>query len=333
MPKALAILFAFLLLTASCQDEDVFEHTPTERARQHARRLYRQLTEAPHGWLVTYFPKTDSLLFTQPGAHIGEYDFNDEDYGYGGHNFLMSFTPEGFMEMLGDDNEQTLSTPKKGEFEVGQNSSTQISFTTYNYIHRLVNENWNGSSDFLYVRTDLEGRLWFRTTSYLDVAKEYIVFRKIESREERDTVLSNAFKNRKLFEEMKNPVLTIRQGHKIFFRSNYNIQHIRGKIARRNRFHLFLFNKTPNPTGRYPLEMNGLASGYVGTEKGLSFETGFRYNKNHIFHDFVREGTRFVCELVKIYDPLERKEKWVSRHLYPQGQTTGIIAEITEENQ
>lgn len=334
MPKFLSILFAFSLLIASCQEENIFEKTPTERATENVKSLHQQLTTAPHGWLMTYFPKTDSLLFTNPNVHIGEFEHRDQDYGYGGHNFLMSFKPEGLIEMQSDESLQTMVEKKTGEFEVNQNSSTQISFTTFNYIHRLINEQWNGVSDFLYVRTDPEGRLWFRTSSYLEVAREYIVLRKIASQEERDTILSNAYRNRTMFEEMKNPILTIRQGDKIFFRSNYKIKHVRGKISQSNRYYLFLFNKTPNPIiERYPLEMNGLGSGYVGTEKGLTFMTGFRYNKNYIFHDFIRQENKFVCELVQIYDPIERVEKWVSRHLYPHGRITGVIAEITEGDQ
>lgn len=331
MPKALILLFALALLLLSCKEDPLFEQSPRERSASHIKALREQLVAAPYGWSVLYFPRTDSQLFTNPSAHIGEFEHTAEDYGYGGHAFLMAFKENGQVEMRSDASPESIAEGHVSEFSVGQNSSTQLSFTTFNHLHRLVNEAWNASADWLYQRTDSEGQLWFRTTSYLDVAREYIVLRKIASQEERDHLLTKSYEHRRMLEQMKFPTLSIRQGDKIFFRSNYNIQHIRGQVTQRKRYMLFLFNKRPNPIiGRYPLEMNGLGSGYVGTEQGLTFYTGFRYSKNYTFHHFQRQGNKFVCELVKIYDPIERVEKWVSRHLYPQGQSTGIIAEIED---
>lgn len=326
------LILVLVLIISSCKEDSLFEQTPTERTATSIKALREQLVTAPYGWSVLYFSRTDSLLFTNPNIHIGEFEHRPEDYGYGGHAFLMTFKENGLVEMHSDFNPKSIIEGRVSEFSVGQNSSTQLSFTTFNYLHQLVNEAWNASVDWLYQRTDSEGKLWFRTTSYPEVAREYIVMRKITSQEEKDLFLTKAYEHRRMLEQMKYPVLSIRQGDKIFFRSNYNIQHVREEVTQNKRYILFLFNKRPNPIiDRYPLEMNGLGSGYVGTEQGLTFYTGFRYNKNYIFHHFQRQGNKFVCELVKVYDPIERVEKWVSRHLYPQGQSTGIIAEIEDQ--
>lgn len=330
MHKSIYLFLVLPLLFFSCEKDAPFEQSPTERASQHIERLRNELIAAPYGWQVMYFPKTDSLLFTNPSVHIKERDYAPKEYGYGGYLFYMSFSPEGTVEMQSDESMATLRA-QQSEYEVKQNTVSQVSFTTFNYIHRLVNEQFNGVSDFLYEGKDSLGQLHFRSASYLEVAREYIVFRRLTSKTERDTFLTSAHRHRLFFEAMSNPVLTIRQGDKIFFRSNYRIQHIRGEVAQRHRYHLFMFAKTLSPTGNYPLEMNALGSGYVGTAEGLTFRTGFRYNKNYLFQDFVRQGNKFVCELVRVYDPWARKEKWVSRHLYPQGIPTGVVAEITDE--
>lgn len=325
-------LLTLPLLLCSCEKENIFELSPTERATKQMADLRQELTAAPYGWQVTYFPKVDSLLFTNPNVHIKERDFEPKEYGYGGHTFFMSFLSDGTVEMQSDEKAAIDTDKRQSEFEVNQNTVTQLSFTTFTYIHRLVNERLNGVADFLYAGKDSLGQLHFRTASYLDWGRESIVFRPLKSETDRDTSLVNVYRHRRFFEAMHDPVLTIRQGDKIYFQSNYRIQHTRGEVAAQNRYYLFLFEKIPSPIKYYPLEMNGLGSGYVGTEKGLTFLSGFRYNKQYVFQHFVRQGDKFVCELVKVYDPWLRKEKWVSRHLYPHGVPTGMVAEITDGN-
>ena len=50
-----------------------------------------------------------------------------------------------------------------------------------------------------------------------------------------------------------------------------------------------------------------------------------------MFFDFQRKGNRFVAELVSIYDPLLRSIRLVSKHLHPEGEFTGLEAEIWDE--
>ena len=78
-------------------------------------------------------------------------------------------------------------------------------------------------------------------------------------------------------------------------------------------------------------KVKGLGSGYVGTADGLTFKPGIRYSETYIFYDFRREGERFVCELVKVVDPYSKKIHWVSKHLAPYGEESGVIAEIRDE--
>ena len=59
--------FQLLILIAvcfSCKDENIFDSSPSERSAKHISELRKELIDAPHGWCVTYFPRTDSLLFT-----------------------------------------------------------------------------------------------------------------------------------------------------------------------------------------------------------------------------------------------------------------------------
>ena len=93
-----------------------------------------------------------------------------------------------------------------------------------------------------------------------------------------------------------------------------------------------LFAKDPYAPHGWPKEVVGLGSGYVGTTDGLTFRPGIRYSKNYTFYDFRREGNRFVCELVKVFDPYSKTERWISKHLAPGGEVTGVIAEIWDKS-
>ena len=74
-----------------------------------------------------------------------------------------------------------------------------------------------------------------------------------------------------------------------------------------------------------------LSAGYVGTPEGLTFLSGIRLDSQRIFSDFVRQGDRYICELVRVYDPQWRTLRLVSRHLHPEGEETGLVAEIYDD--
>ena len=57
----------------------------------------------------------------------------------------------------------------------------------------------------------------------------------------------------------------------------------------------------------------------------------FHYDSKTMFFDFQRKGNRFVAELVSVYDPLLRSIRLVSKHLHPEGEFTGLEAEIWDE--
>ena len=42
----------------------------------------------------------------------------------------------------------------------------------------------------------------------------------------------------------------------------------------------------------------------------------------------MRASNRFIAELVSVYEPLLRSTRIVSKHLHPQGEPTGLQAEI-----
>ena len=65
--------------------------------------------------------------------------------------------------------------------------------------------------------------------------------------------------------------------------------------------------------------------------EGLTFLSGIRLDSQRIFSDFVRQGDRYICELVRVYDPQWRTLRLVSRHLHPEGEETGLVAEIYDD--
>ena len=137
---------------------------------------------------------------------------------------------------------------------------------------------------------------------------------------------------------MVNPQLRIYRGGRTFFRSDYFVkrpvetnQSLLREIKDK-RYYLFVFARKRNPIPDYPpKEITGLGSGYTGTEQGLTFRAGLRFDAAKQFYDFERKGNRFEAELVQVYDTLLRSTRYVSKHLHPEGISTGIKAEIYDE--
>lgn len=329
--SVLLISIAFILSAfMACEEAGIFSQTPSERSQQHMADLHQRLTSSPYGWQVVLFPKTDSLLFTNPGQKIGEYDFEPEDLGYGGFTAVVDFLSNGTMRMFTD--EEPDPDEYGGEYRIAQGMMTRLSFTTYTALHRWVNDDFGVSPDWFFLGVDADGYLRFRTGSYLETAREYIALRPISTMAARDTLLSAAYANRLFFEQMRNPQIHIRKGDRTYFRSDYFIKVPRRASAMKaHRYAFFLFEKERSLTGDFPKEANGLGAGYTGTPEGLTFRTGFQLNSTYIFHDFLRVGQRFICELVEVYDPLTRQTRLAARHLYPEGRPTEMVAEIYDQ--
>ena len=321
------LLLSFVVGFTACNDEAELDEA-TRHSLQHQQDLRDQLSSQPYGWKVTYFPSTDSLLFSNPKIHIGEYDYDPEDMGYGGHFYMMKFSPTGPVTMRDDENMHTCTTPINSEYLVKQGMMTQLCFTTFTYLHHLVNGQFRGSSDFFYKGRNIDSLSVYTTGRYLEPAREYILFEPIKNAA--DTMLiEKAYDNRVFYENMSNPQLTIRQGDRIFFRSDYFIKtQKRSEGMRNQRYSVFLYEKIKNPTGDYPKEVNGLGSGYVGTDNGLTFYPGIRLNSKFNFIDFERVGDTFRCEMVKVYSSQYQKYYYASKHTHPWGEYTGMIAEI-----
>ena len=250
----------------------------------------------------------------------------------------MRFSDNGIVEAVADYTEQSLKEVRQSEFEVSQNTFTQLSFTTYNYLHSLVNDRFTGSSDFLYTGKDIDGNLIFKTSSYIEPAREYIVFTKLKSDESWQEDIRKSYDNKLFFEKMKNPQLSIRKADRVYFRSDMHMNatystdgNTKQPLEVYQRYRLFLAIDYFAPQGWLGNKVKGLGSGYVGTADGLTFRPGIRYSETYTFYDFRREGGRFVCELVKVFDPYSKTMRWVSRHLAPEGEKTGVIAEIRDE--
>lgn len=335
MRKYLFLLLLCLGTLAACNSDDsVFKTSPTTRAQEAVDALKQQLVSAPYGWRVLYFSRTDSLLYTQPDQDIPQ-SLLRGSYGYGGHCFTMRFTADNKVEMRADYSDNTATTPEVSEFSINRNSFAQLSFVTYSYLHQLVNERFEGSSDWLFMGVDPDGALMFRTAQHLRPAREYIRMVPLKSPEGMAEVVQKSVENRQWFEGMLNPQLRIHRGGRVYFQSDYFVKRpveTNASLLREikdKRFYLFVFVKQRNPIPDYPPKsITGLGSGYVGTEQGLTFRAGLRYDKKIQFYDFVRNGDKFEAELVEVYDTLLRTTRYVSRHLHPEGRVTGLKAEI-----
>ena len=97
---SLALVASFLLGSCS-KDSQTFPKTPTERSLARQDSLREVLVSAPQGWEVLYFPKTDSLLFTNPKEVINQHKFPNQ-LGYGGFYYQMTFHRDGVLDLQGD---------------------------------------------------------------------------------------------------------------------------------------------------------------------------------------------------------------------------------------
>ena len=310
MKYLLTIALIALLLVSCHKEQNAFEQSPSERMKQQRTALQNELTEAPYGWKVLYFPRTDSLLFATPTKAEKRSDSRYVEkllnQGFGGFYFLMTFHKDNTVSIQADTHSQTIQTAKTSEYNLSQEAQLQLSFTTYNYVHQLVNNRFRAAADWLYVGKD---------------TLQNIVFEKLKTAEDKQQFLQKAYNNRLFFEQMQNPQIVIKRGSKIYYQSDVylkgnsfglNTPFLEGFVA--NRYYVFEYRTNPQEdpsTGRYRSQFIG--SGYVGTEKGLTFRAGLRYNKSLIFYDFIREGNRFVAH-----------------HRDSKGIATGYSAEIFE---
>lgn len=318
-------------LLSACQESNTFSQSPTERTHSAIEALRTELTANEAGWLMVYFPKTDSLLYTNPSVHIRDKDYGSHLAGYGGFCYGIKFLPDGTLTMLGDKTEEQTDKEQSSAYLLRPGSTTTLSFTSYNYIHELVDANFEGRTDFVYMGKDKEGNLRFKTNAYIESAQEYVWLKPLTAEQDYRAAVKQAYEHRKRFDAMNNPQIVIRSGDKIYFRSDRSLSADRSELRKYQdkRYRLFLYAAQPSSyPGAYPLKMNGLGSGYAGTDRGLSFLSGIRLSKDFSFYHFEWQEDRFVSRLVKAFDPIERKFKYVSHLEAPNGEDTGVIAEV-----
>ena len=93
------------LFVACDADIDAFDRSPAQRNAESIAALKAELTAAEYGWRVLYFPRTDSLLFSNPSELIPQFGFRGR-YGYGGHCFSMKFHADNTLDCLNTINER-----------------------------------------------------------------------------------------------------------------------------------------------------------------------------------------------------------------------------------
>lgn len=340
--RSISLLFIIstLILGACTQEtEALFGSSPSSRLQEAKQELGKRLSSNQYGWRATYFSRIDSLLYTDTRGSIARTSSELEgSLGYGGHSFLIRFDKDGKLEMRGDGSVTETQTPLPSSYQISLGSSLQLSFTTYNYLHKLINEHFLGSSDFLYIGADWRGGLRFSSPQYGEVARDYLLLEPLKDDNAWQTGLEQALANRLFFEAMRNPQIRIHRGDRDFFRSDIpskvristNKAYIDELESKRYMLFRMILRPNPDPSG-LPLQIAGIGSGYVGTKEGLSFRPGFRLDGKHFFIDFERRGDRFIAELVSVYDPESRITHIESKHLYPEGIPTGLIAEIWDD--
>lgn len=329
-----SLVLSLLALSSfhSCtQDED--KHAPSERTREAIQSLTQELQQEQASWVMTYFPSADSLIFSNPNHRYGHHEYRPL-YGLGGRYYALSFIGNDLL-MRADDNSQTIQAHRTSSYRVQQHTTLILSFTSHTYIHDLVNNRFLGSSDFLYQGKGNYNELFFTTPKYKEYGHEFIRLERLKTDDNAEAALSRALKNREVFEEMTNPQLLIRYGAREYFRSNYyvkrkvstNLSFIRDNQEKR--YYAFLYSAQPGEESFSSFRgFSILGSGYTGTKDGLLFFPGISYNSNIRFRDFEYRDGRYVSELVTVYDPLLRKTRLESKHLYPDGIATGYTAEI-----
>lgn len=331
-----------LIFLGACQpNNEVFDQKPSERVRQSLKVFQEELTNAPYGWEVVYFPRVDSLKLTDPKRNILSRDFQEGNLGYGGFAYAMRFDREGSVRILSDRSETEAREESIGSYRLEHTAATQLSFTSYTYLHSLVGDLFRGSADFLFLGKDYLGNLRLSSPLAHTPAQEYWSMKPFSSEDEFVSYASSSRSNRMHFESMDNPQIRIHRGDRDFFRSDVpskvkvstNQKYLEEIVRKR----YIVFRQVVVPAdvrGEAPKEAIGLGSGYVGTGRGLAFQPGWRLNDNLWFTDFQRIGDRYVCELVEVYDHMLGKVHYVPAHLASKGsRSTHVVAEIWDDVQ
>lgn len=223
----LAALSIFAL--TSCSPAMNGDQAPDSKIKETREDLRELLASVPSGWKVEYFPSCDSLLFADPSKHVREQDFTLRPVGVGGFAFWMKFDNEGKVETLADLwKEETSTKPIISRYSVDYSTQTTLSFTTGTYLHLLSNDTYKGEYQWLYRGKDRLGRLVFGSRNSFLPAIMYARFTRLGSETDGKEIIVAASKNRKRYEEMKNPQLIIRQGDRVFYRSDLRMRYLLG---------------------------------------------------------------------------------------------------------
>ncbi|WKS95686.1 DUF4302 domain-containing protein [Riemerella columbina] len=289
----ISYILGLVLMLQSCRDKDqfTFKESPSHRTQATINALRTDLVSATHGWLITYFPETDSLKFSDPVKNIKTSDYSvifiDKKFGKGGYQFYAKFNNNGTVEMLSDYNYDSATNLKTSDFEIKQNTYTELSFVTYNYIHQLL------KSDFLFWKKDSQGRLFFRTNNYIEQGKEYIVLSKREvAHPTPKEQMYQTFYQKLSFEQLNNPKLVIKnKAGDIEYESNIQTR----KISPENRYTVFI--KNWQPTLYKSSYYSALGSGYMPTENGLLFYPGIKLKDGVVFRNFIKNGNAYYASV------------------------------------
>ena len=135
-----SIFFAILLVACNNDDQELlFDAPPTSRIEAREQELLN-LIQSQQGFKVVYFTNNDT---------------------FGGFTFYMNFSDDGTVSMTSDfDTDTELVT---SEYQVGTHTTTELTFSTRNHIHKLSDSSspaqlrgtgFAGNSTFQYISND-----------------------------------------------------------------------------------------------------------------------------------------------------------------------------------
>lgn len=296
----------FLFMACSKDKALIFATSPSERINEEINKLKIELSSAKEGWKLTYYKHINRNLFSNINEnlkkHSNSISYIKSKYGDGGFTFWIKFYNNNSVEMISDHNDITIKTNIRSVYEIKHGAGIQLSFLTYNYIHKMV------VTDFVFIKKIAEGKLLFKSMSFLESDREYILMEKVDSVDKKNDEINSLLINKlQLESKLRDPILIIKDSlGKVLFKSNYS--EYGSSINKELRYALFLKNNKPDAlVSDY---FTGLGSGYSFTDGGIMFIPGFRLNSKIVFNFFMAQtDTSFISFNKKFSAQITEKNK------------------------
>lgn len=344
IPTSLLSIFVsvwIMTLSASCSDSD---ENRSADARVEIENFKQQLSAPTNGWHLQYFPKVNDNLFTNRDENIKNEHNALVDrvlvsrYGVGGYNIFLKFNLQGEVDILTDIpyypttqnsyykpefNKNIVST----QYDVKLADGLNLVFETQTMLDELKEYAINMSSRFSPTIVSTDSIVW-RTASYLDGSREYIVMKPLAENVDWQTKMNNLIEQKERFrtrfytstqqiirDARRTCILQIVEretGETVYestgdvdIASNYAGKRLSSagwndmgeakRIARYDRLQYDLFIRNEQPMlGELSSVYTGLGSGYIAVDGGIEFKPGIVLDRqyNIVFKHFQYVGDK-----------------------------------------